>query len=95
MNNMTEHRLPDMNHLTAADALLFLVGLVFAKIGAVCAAIFAPVIAFLFPWDFGQIGHWIVAGCFSVIGICAGKVVEVYTKDYLRRRRRRNQANDR
>ena len=91
---MAEHRLPDMNHLTVADAVLFFVGLIFAKVGVTCAAMIAPIVAFLFPWNFGQIAHWIVAGCFSVIGICAGKVVEVYTKDYLERRRKRAQNND-
>jgi hypothetical protein len=78
-----------MNHLTVTDVLLFLVGLVFAKLGATFAAIIAPMIFLLFPWNIGQIAHLLVAGCFSVIGICAGKVIEVYAKDYLRRRRRK------
>jgi len=69
--------------------VLFIVGLIFAKVGGVCAELLSPVIAFFFPWDVNQIAHWIVAGSFSVIGICAGKIVEIYAKDYLRRKRRR------
>jgi hypothetical protein len=77
-----------MKNLTGVDGLLLFIGLVLGRIGSFVGGLVGPII--LASWYQSDLFKLLVGGCFSIAGICLGKIVEVEWRERVRERKNRS-----